>query len=115
MKAEFTLPLDEIVRATASHLSRFKPKSLVRVTITDDLKSRTLAQNRRFWKLMDHLGWEKEEAHDWACLKFLPPVEKFLPDGTAVHTMRGTSGLTTKEMSDFQDAIERFLAEHGLF
>ena len=115
MKVEFILPLDEVVRAVAGSLARFKPRTRVRVTIDSDIRKRTLEQNARLWSMFDHLGWEKGEAHDFFCRKFLPPIVKELPDGTQVEIMRGTSFLTTKEMSDFQDAIERFLAQHGLW
>ena len=115
MKREAIVSLPEAVRTLASWLSLFKPNTKVRLTLDSDIRKRTLEQNARLWSMFDHLGWEKGEAHDFFCRKFLPPIQKELPDGTIVEIMRGTSGLSTKEMSDFQDAIERFLAQHGLW
>lgn len=115
MRKEAIVPLQDAVKTLISWLPIFKAKSSVRLVLDSDTKKRTLDQNSRLWKMFEHFGWEKDEAHDFCCKKFLPPIERELPDGTIVEIMRGTSGLTTGQMAEFQDRIERFLNEHGLW
>lgn len=104
--------------ATAAKLARFKP-GLLTITVESEVKRRTLPQNRRLWgNLMGafvELGWEKDEAKAWCCAKFLDPIVREFPDGTREETVRGTRFLTTAEMGEFQDRIERFLNEKNLW
>jgi len=110
-------PLPQTAGQTSVKLARFKPGVLT-VTVESEVKRRTLSQNARMWKILqafEELGWEKDEAKAWCCAKFLEPMVREFPDGTREETVRGTRHLTTAQMGEFQDRIERFLNEKGLW
>ena len=89
------------------------------MTLSKFSHPRTVDQNARLWTLLrcfGEWGWDPEDAKAWACSQFLPPVVREFPDGTRqeVPAYR-TSTLNTTEMAEFQDRIERWLNEHGIF
>ena len=112
-------PLAGVAGQVAVGFARFKPDEIVDVTVARQTKRRTLPQNSRMWASLmsafEELGWEKDEAKVWCCAKFLEPIVREFPDGTREETVRGTRHLTTAEMAAFQDRIERFLNERGLW
>lgn len=110
-------PLPQTAGQTQVKLARLKPGVLT-VTVENETKQRTLSQNRRMWRILqafEELGWEKDEAKHYCCSKFLEPLVREFPDGTREETVRGTRHLTTAQMGEFQDRIERFLNEKGLW
>ena len=78
---------------------------------------RSNEQNRRLWELYTalghHIGLMPDEVHQLMGYKFLryqkevnSEVEEFI---------KSTTKLTTKEMAEYQEAIERLGAEWGFF
>lgn len=68
-------------------------------------------QNARHWALCTvgarELGWDSPtDLHDSLCLKFLRLPDD---DATGLPRRRSTTKLTTAEMSELDDAIERYL------
>lgn len=111
-------PIPQQAGRVAVDFSRAKPEEVLEVTVQSQTKKRTLPQNRRMWRILqifEALGWEKDEAKSWCCAEFLEPIVHELPDGTRVETIRGTRNLTTVQMGEFMDRIERFLNEKGLW
>ena len=109
------VPEPEIAMSVAVKMAKVKPGALVRVTVDTATNKRTLDQNARVWALFESFGWERDEAHDYCCAKFLEPVVKEWPDGSREEIPRGTRNLSTVEFSEFMDRIERFLNEKGLW
>lgn len=112
------VPLPFFAAKAQVGLARFKPGAVLSVTVESEVKRRTLSQNARMWKILEtfqELGWEKDEAKTWCCSQFLPPVVREFPDGTRVENVAGTRHLTTAQMGEFMDRIERFLNEKGLW
>ena len=78
---------------------------------------RSLDQNALHWKRLDivrmHIAdstgqiFSAEEIHDFFKAKFLP-VRLVEIGGEMVKVTRTTTKLTTKEMSEFMDAIDRY-------
>jgi len=112
------VPLPAFQAKALVGLSRFKPEAVLSVTVESEVKRRTLSQNARMWKILEvfqELGWEKDEAKVYCAGKFLPPIVREFPDGTREETVSGTRHLTTVQMGEFMDRIERFLNEKGLW
>ena len=124
MKVVFTgklvkgVPVPDDPGRVAGALSKFKPGASLEFVVQTPRHPRTLDQNARFWKLLDcfaEWGWRKDEAHDWVCEKFLPPIVRELPDGTRVELRRGTSGLSTIEFAKLMDDLEGWLNQQGVW
>ena len=107
------VPLREHSSIIQAGRAQFQEGEIVDVTEEKHVRRRTLKQNARMWKLLgifvDDWGWERDEAHDFCCEKFLDPVVHELPDGTRVQVRAGTKHLNVSEMSEFMDRIERWL------
>lgn len=76
---------------------------------------RTNGQNSRLWKLYTEfgkfLGLEPDEVHQLMGYKFLRYQKEV--NGKIEEFIKSTTGLDTKEMGEYQDAIERFGAGMG--
>lgn len=86
----------------------------VEVTIQKYRKTRTGEQNRYYWGVVvkliaEHCGYEPEEAHDAMRLKFLQSHG----DGIML-TIRSTTSLDTKEMTEYIEQCRRLGAEMGV-
>ncbi len=112
------IPLPHFAAKVAVGRAKFKPGAVITVTEESEIKRRTLSQNARMWKILEvfeELGWEKDDSKVWCCAQFLPPVVREFPDGTRTESVSGTRHLTTVQMGEFMDRIERFLNEKGLW
>ena len=112
--------------------AQFKPEEELSVTVERKSKTRTLAQNARYWKLIvpafsEWTGYEqfpesaerlglapKDSAHEVLKAMFVPSREATLPDGTVVTVRPSTARLTVAEFADLQDRAERFLNSQGI-
>jgi len=78
---------------------------------------RTLDQNSRLWKLYtalgDYIGLDSEEVHQLMGYRFLR-YQKQVGDKVE-EFVKSTTKLSTKEMTDYQDAIERWGGEIGFY
>lgn len=78
---------------------------------------RSNEQNSRYWKLITelgkHIGYEPDETHDLMRFKYLKRVDYVL--GKPVPILKSTTKLTTAEMAEYQEAIERFGSELGFY
>lgn len=79
--------------------------------VVERKSKRSIDQNSRYWKLITELGayfgYESDEMHQLMGYKFLR-YEK-----NKREFITSTTKLTTKEMADYQDKIERFAAQQG--
>lgn len=85
---------------------------------------RTLSQNALFWiwcadiaNFFNHAygddSWNKDNVHDLFCSMFRYP--KALPNGEVVDKWVETSKLNKKQMTDFMNKIQAYMAtEHGV-
>lgn len=82
------------------------------VTIKPYRRSRSVEQNRYYWKMLqvaaDEIGCEAEDLHDVARHKFLPPV--FADIKGEVHEVRrSTTKLNVKEMAEYTEKVTAWL------
>lgn len=92
-----------------------KTNTLYTANIVPKKTKRTPEQNSRYHKLITelgkHLGYEHDEMHDIVRFKFLR--NRIEIEGEALPLLRSTTKLTTGEMVELQDAIERWGASLG--
>lgn len=78
------------------------------LTITKQVKKRTLDQNRLMWLwfacIENETGTAKEDIHDYYCLKFL--FRNTVINGVEQTIASGTSKLSTVSMKDFLDKVQ---------
>jgi len=84
---------------------------------------RTLSQNALFYVWCNHIAnffnteygddhWNKNNVHDLFCEMYKQPI--VLPDGRVVDKWVETSKLNKKQMRDFMEKIQAYMAtEHG--
>ncbi len=91
------------------------------VEIKKKTKARSLSQNALYWRWMneiaslvsDHTGYEKDEVHELFKKQFLEPKEVEI-GGMGIY-IYSTKNLTTKQMADYMDRIDRFcISELGI-
>jgi hypothetical protein len=92
------------------------PLPLYQATIVEKKSKRTLDQNARYWKLItdfgEYCGYDREEMHQEVGRRFLT-YEKTMPNGDIKKFVKSTTKLTTKEMAELQEHIERVAAQQG--
>lgn len=76
---------------------------------------RSIDQNSRLWDLYtaigDYIGEDKDKVHELMGYKFLRYQDEIA--GVTVELIKSTTKLNTKEMTEYQDAIERWAANIG--
>ena len=85
------------------------------VIVKPKKSKRSLEQNSRYWKLVTglgkQLGYEADEMHDICRFKFLRNAIEI--EGERLPLLTSTTKLTTAQMVDYQDAIERWGVSMG--
>lgn len=85
------------------------------VSVRPKKSKRSNEQNSRYWKLATdfgkHLGYTPDEMHDICRFKFLRNAIQI--EGERLPLLKTTTKLTTAEMADYQDMIERWAAGLG--
>lgn len=130
------VPDDPVTVSVA--VAQFKPGRKMEFEYRTPSRTRTDAQNRRYWKMIvpyfaKWAGYEtypelvektdprilKNSAHRTLKNIFIGPrsVERVLPNGTVVTEVHepSTAELTTLEMSELQRKAEMLLNENGIF
>ena len=87
------------------------------MTITKRKARRSTEQNSRYWKILTelgkHLGYTHDEMHDICRFKFLRNAIEI--EGERLPMLKSTTKLKTAEMTDYQDAIERWASTLGFY
>ena len=100
--------------ALVKQLEKLDPTQKFDVKVRPWKSKRSTEQNSRYWKLLTefgaHLGYTQDEMHDICRFKFLRNAIEI--EGERLPLLQSTTKLTTAEMADYQDAIERW--GHGL-
>jgi hypothetical protein len=85
------------------------------VVIREAKASRSLEQNSRLWELYtsiaEYTGYTKDEIHDLMGYKFLR--EQRQVGDEVFESIKSTTKLNTKEMSDYQDQIVLWASQMG--
>ena len=85
------------------------------VTIAERKKTRTNAQNARYWAFItafgSYLGYEREEMHEICKYKFLS--EHVEIGGDDVVKLKSTPKTDTKEFSEYCENCERWASQLG--
>ena len=86
-------------------------------TIVEYKSKRSDIQNNRYWALMtefgNFLGYSKDDLHDICRYKFLRNFIEI--EGEQLPLLKTTTKLTTAEMANFQNEIERWGHEMGFY
>jgi hypothetical protein len=77
-------------------------------------KNRTAAQNRILWLWMGYLAKElghnrQEDVYSDMCEMFLPTISYESMEGKQKERQQGSSGLNTKEFTEFLERIDRWV------
>ena len=77
--------------------------------------TRSTEQNSRLWKLYNdlgaYIGHSPDEVHQLMGWKFLRELKTV--NGEPVEVIKSTTKLNTKEMTDYQEAIENWASDIG--
>ena len=77
--------------------------------------TRSTEQNSRLWKLYNdlgtYIGHSPDEVHQLMGYKFLRELKTV--NGEALEVIKSTTKLNTKDMAEYQEAIERWASEIG--
>jgi hypothetical protein len=96
-------------------LNRLDPTVIWEVTVRERKSKRTLEQNKRLWDLYgaigEYIGEDKDKVHELMGYKFLRYQDEIA--GQTVELIKSTTKLSTKEMTEYQEAIERWAASIG--
>lgn len=127
------VPLPAHVGPVAAKLAKFKGDEVVHVTIESERKTRSMAQNARYFGLIvpafsEWTGYEafpesaerlglapKDSAHEVLKAMFIGEREATLPNGQTVRVRPSTACLTVAEFADLQERAERFLNSQGIY
>jgi hypothetical protein len=86
-----------------------------RVNISEEKAVRSLEQNERLWALYgsvaNHLGEDAQTIHELMGYKFLRYQTEIA--GNPVELIKSTTKLDTKEMTEYQENIERWASQLG--
>jgi hypothetical protein len=97
----------KLVPPTEKHLVTVKPYK----------SQRSIVQNSRYWALLTglgkHLGYEADEMHDIVRFKFMRNAIEI--EGEKLPLLKSTTKLTTADMAELQDKIERWGHNLGYF
>jgi hypothetical protein len=98
-------------------IRQLSPLVLWTCTIREKKSKRTIDQNKRLWALYNYLGaelgLEADEVHQLMGFKFLR-YQKQVGD-KAEEFIKSTTKLTTAEMVDYQESIERWALQGGFY
>lgn len=98
-----------------ANLDALDPTVIWHIEIRPKKSKRSIEQNSRYWKLITdlgkHLGYTPDEMHDICRFKFLRNAIQI--EGERLPLLKTTTKLTTAEMADYQDMIERWAAQLG--
>lgn len=101
--------------ALNAKLDALDPTVVWHVSARPKKSKRSIEQNSRYWKLVTdfgkHLGYAPDEMHDICRFKFLRNAIQI--EGERLPLLKTTTKLTTAEMADYQDMIERWAAGLG--
>ena len=91
------------------------------VSISPPRKKRTLQANALYWKWIDQIrlhvidttgqSYSADAMHEWFKSKFLP-TEVVEVNGEPIRCRLSTAKLSTKEMSDYMDMIDKYCANN---
>lgn len=116
MKIDFTLTQNNL-DGLVSQLRQLDPTQRYSVQVRLYKSKRSTEQNRRYWKLVTglgkHIGHTPDEMHDMARFKFLRNAIEI--QGERLPLLNSTTKLTTAEMADYQDSIERWGEQLGFW
>jgi hypothetical protein len=85
------------------------------VIIKEKKSTRSMEQNARLWELYtsiaEYTGYTKDEVHELMGYKFLREQKEI--NGEVFETVKSTTKLNTKEMTDYQDQIVIWASQLG--
>ena len=96
-------------------LERLDPHKQWVVSVRERKSKRSQEQNERYWQFLTdfgrHLGYTKDEMHDVCRYKFLR--NRVIVGDEEVPLLSSTTKLSTADMGEYMEAIERWAASLG--
>ena len=123
----FTLPRGSRVKAlplAMTVLQSLDEEIAWKVTIEPVMRTRSLSQNAYAWAMYELIlklggeqmgGWTKEDLHEFFLIHHFGHEVKTLFGRKRLVPLHRSSRLTTVEFRDFMEAVQRFMAERGVF
>lgn len=103
--------------ALFAKLKHLDPTQRFKVEVKPWKSKRSIEQNSRLWKLYGeigkHIGDDADAIHALMGYKFLRDIKTV--NGESIEVIKSTTKLNTAEMSDYQEAIERWAASIGFY
>lgn len=100
-----------------TEIANLDPRKSWDVSIEEHKSTRSQNQNRIYWKWIsiigNHVGQPREDMHRTFAIRFLEP-ELFVVDGKQYVGAKSTTGLTTKEFTEYLDKINATALALGL-
>lgn len=94
------------------------PDGSYTITVQKAKKSRSLEQNKLYWKwiaiISEELGYYPEELHEAFTDQFAPIYTTRGLDGKPKQKRTRTSQMSVEQMSKYMDRISHFCAEHSI-
>lgn len=115
MIKNFILNPSSNLESLIAKIRHLDPTRLWVVNVIEKKSKRSVEQNSRLWllytQLGNHLGLDPDEVHSLMGYKFL----RYQKDvgGKVEEFIKSTTKLTTAEMTNYQDSIERWAAQAG--
>jgi hypothetical protein len=98
-------------------MQRLDPHKNWVANVTEKKTKRSIEQNKRLWDLYGalgaHIGEDKDAVHELMGYKFLRELKTI--NGESVEVIKSTTKLSTAEMAEYQEAIERWAASIGFY
>ena len=86
-----------------------------RINVSEEKAVRSLEQNERLWALYgsvaNYIGEDPQTVHELMGYKFLRYQTEIA--GNPVELIKSTTKLNTKEMTEYQESIERWASQLG--
>lgn len=96
-------------------IDQLDPMHIWLVNVTEAKSKRSIEQNSRLWGLYkalgEYFGHTADEMHQLMGYKFLRELKTI--NGESVEIIKSTTKLNTKQMTEYQEAIERWAADLG--
>ncbi len=117
----FTHVLDKSIPRNLEYfnerISQLDPMIRWSITVKPFKSTRSNEQNSRLWQLYTelgkHIGHTPDEVHELCGYKFLRELKTI--NGVSVEVIKSTTKLNTKDMAEYQDAVEHWASGIGWF
>lgn len=113
----FVVRNNSVLKNCLQHIGSLPGNKVWDVKIEEHKSTRSQQQNKLYWSWIkiigDHVGQDKDDMHATFSIRLLGP-ELFVVDGKQYVRAKSTTKLTTKEFTEYLDAINATAMTLGL-